>query len=287
MFAVTGITGKVGAAVARRLLAEGREVRAVLRNPEKASEWVAQGCDVALAEMTDPIGLTHAFRDAEGVFVLIPPVFDPTSGFPEVRRVIASLVAAIKLAKPGRIVCLSTIGAQATQANLLNQLGLVEAALGTLDLPIAFLRAAWFMENSAAAVRVAMTAGVIRSHLQPLDRPVAMVATADIGRVAAELLCETWQGRRITELEGPQRVSPTEIATELSGILDRQVRIEAAPRVDWEAEFLAEGARNPLPRMQMIDGFNEGWIEFEEGEAGSRKGLTPIGAVLRDLVALS
>jgi hypothetical protein len=35
----------------------------------------------------------------------------------------------------------------------------------------------------------------------------------------------------------------------------------------------------------MIDGFNEGWIEFEGGEVGSRKGDTPIEAVLRDLVA--
>jgi NAD(P)H dehydrogenase (quinone) len=28
--------------------------------------------------------------------------------------------------------------------------------------------------------------------------------------------------------------------------------------------------KNPLPRMQMLDGFNEGWMEFERGEAGSQ-----------------
>jgi hypothetical protein len=34
-------------------------------------------------------------------------------------------------------------------------------------------------------------------------------------------------------------------------------------RETWETIFLAQGMKNPLPRMQMLDGFNEGWIEFE------------------------
>ena len=40
------------------------------------------------------------------------------------------------------------------------------------------------------------------SFLQPLDKPVPMVATADIGREAAKLLQESWTGRRVVELEG-------------------------------------------------------------------------------------
>lgn len=36
MFLVTGITGKVGGATAKRLLAQGKEVRALVRNREKA-----------------------------------------------------------------------------------------------------------------------------------------------------------------------------------------------------------------------------------------------------------
>ena len=34
----------------------------------------------------------------------------------------------------------------------------------------------------------------------------------------------------------------------------------------------------------MLDGFNEGWIEFESGEAGSRKGNTTLQTVLRTLI---
>ncbi len=35
------------------------------------------------------------------------------------------------------------------------------------------------------------------------------------------------------------------------------------PREDWESLFCAHGMKHPLPRMHMLDGFNEGWIRFE------------------------
>jgi hypothetical protein len=34
----------------------------------------------------------------------------------------------------------------------------------------------------------------------------------------------------------------------------------------------------------MLDGFNEGWIEFEGGEAGFVKGKVELETVLKDLV---
>ena len=47
MYAITGITGKVGGALARSLLAERVPVRAVLRDEAKAAEWRTR-CDAAL-----------------------------------------------------------------------------------------------------------------------------------------------------------------------------------------------------------------------------------------------
>jgi NAD(P)H dehydrogenase (quinone) len=128
------------------------------------------------------------------------------------RAIIAAVTTAIEAANPSKVVCLSTIGAQATQPNLLNQLGLLERALGALPSPVCFLRAVWFMENAAWDVAPARDAGVVPSFLQPLDKPVPMVATADIGHLAATLLQETWTGRRIVELEGPRRITPNQIA---------------------------------------------------------------------------
>lgn len=284
MYAITAVTGQVGGVVARTLLADGRNVRAVVRNAEKGKAWAAQGCEVALAEMDDTAALQKAFAGAEAVFILLPPTFDPSPDFAEARRTIASIRSALIAAKPARVVCLSTIGANAVQPNLLNQLGMLEKELRTLPMPITFLRPGWFMENAAWDVASARETGVIQTFLQPLDKPVPMVATADVGRVAAELLQQTWEGVRVVELEGPWRVTPNEIGATFSTLLGKPVRMEIVPRDTWQGLFESQGMKNPLPRIQMIDGFNEGWIEFETGAAGSRKGATTLATVYQNLI---
>jgi uncharacterized protein YbjT (DUF2867 family) len=216
--------------------------------------------------------------------VLVPPNFDPALGFPEAKGIAATLKSALEKARPGRVVYLSTIGAQASEPNLLTQHTIIEQMLSELHVPITFLRPAWFMENSGSDVVPARENGVISSFLQPLDKPVPMVATADVGRVAAQLLQETWTGRRVVELEGPRRVTPDEIATTLGELLCRPVRPEPVPRGTWEPLFRSQGMQNPAPRIRMLDGFNEGWIEFESGPAGSQKGQVALKTVLQKLV---
>jgi uncharacterized protein YbjT (DUF2867 family) len=270
MFAITGITGQVGGAVANALLADGKRVRAVTRSTQKAQPWVARGCDIAVAEMDNAGALTSAFAGAEGVFILLPPIFDPTPGFAEAKAVVAAVRQALAASKPGRVVCLSTVGAQVVQPNLLNQLGLMERELGALDLPMAFLRAAWFMENTAWDIAPARERGIVSSFRQPLDRAIPMIATADIGELAAQLLQERWTGRRIVELTGPA-VSPNDIAAALSKLLARPVHIEEVRRDKWEDMFRTQGMRNPLPRMQMLDGFNEGWISSRAARTSRRR----------------
>ncbi len=281
MYAITGITGKVGGVVAQSLLQAGQPVRAVVRDPAKGQAWASRGCEVALADMNDVPALTQAFMGAEAVFVLLPPHFDPSPGFTETHHLVASLRSVLLAARPQRVVCISTVGAQAQQQNLLSQLGLLEQGLGDLPLAVTFLRPAWFMENAAWDVAPARESGVIPSFLQPLDRAIPMVATADVGRTAAELLQTSWTGHRVVELEGPQRYSPNDIAACLARLLRTGVRAEAVPRQTWQACFSAQGMKNPEPRMRMLDGFNEGWLCFEHT---ARKGTVELEAVLQSLM---
>ena len=257
MFAVTGMTGKVGGVVAQTLRAAGVPVRAVVRDAGKAAGW-----DVAVADMADAAALTAAFAGAEGVFILPPSEFDPAPGFAEARRVIAAVRAALVAARPARVVCLSTIGADAAEENLLTQRTLMEAALRDVGVPVTFLRPGWFMENAAWDVAAARDEGVLRSFLQPVDQGFAMVATADVGRVAAGLLREDFRGVRVVELAGPDPVSPRRLAAAFAAALGRDVRVEVVARDSWEGLFRGQGMRHPGPRMRMLDGFNEGWIRF-------------------------
>jgi len=284
MYAITGITGQVGGALANTLLAAGLPVRAVVRDAAKARPWADKGCEIAHADMKDAVALTSAFTNADGVFILPPPEFDPAPGFPEARAVITAVRTALDAARPRKVVCLSTVGAQATQPNLLTQRTLMERELGDLTIRMTFLRPAWFMENFAWDVACARDSGVISTFLQPVDKPFPMIASADVGRVAAELLQEDWDGQRIVELEAAQRVTPNDAAAAFARIFSRPVRAEAVPRESWGSLFKSQGMKDPMPRIQMLDGFNEGWIEFEHGEAGSMKGRISLETVLRGLV---
>jgi NAD(P)H dehydrogenase (quinone) len=284
MFAVTGITGKVGSQVARGLLAQGQTVRAIVRSRAKGDEWAALGCDVFIASIDDAEAMTEAFRGVEGVFLMTPPNYDPESGFPDTQRNSAAIRKAIEASRPGKVVFLSTVGAQVTELNLLNNSGMTEAMLRTVPVPVTFLRAAWFMENAAWDIESAKS-GAVHSFLQPLDHKIPMVATEDIAKTAVELLGQAWDGVRVVELEGPERYSAEDVAAALASALGTPVRNEIVPRSTWEELFRSQGMKNPLPRMRMVDGFNEGWIDFESGQSGSRKSGTTLQAALQALVS--
>lgn len=283
MFVVTGVTGKVGGKVARTLLASGQSVRAVVRSASKGAVWQTRGCDIAIVpDGTDASALAKAFKGAAGVFLMQPPDYDPEPGFPNVQRFSAAVSVAIAQARPDKVVYLSTVGAQVEQFNLLNNARIVERMLAESGIPVAFLRAAWFMENTAWDVAAAR-AGRIESYLQPLDRTIDMVSTRDIGRVAADLLCEQWSGVRVVELSGPRKVSPLDIASGFATALGHAVDVAAVPRATWEQRFRSEGMQHPQARMRMLDGFNEGWIDFERNGTEQRTGSVALETVLAEL----
>jgi uncharacterized protein YbjT (DUF2867 family) len=284
MYAITGITGNVGGAAADTLLAAGLPVRAVLRDPAKADAWAARGCEIAFADIDDADSLASALEGVQAAFVMVPSNFDPAPGFAEARHSAGVLSRALAAARPGRVVYLSTIGAQATRENLLTQHGIREQALRGLPLPIAFLRPGWFMENFRWDLPAAR-AGSLPSFLHPLDKPFPMVATADIGMHAAALLQQTWQGHRVVELEGPRRYSWLDAAETFARVLGRPVVARAEPRQGWERLFGGQGMRDPLPRIRMLEGFSDGWIDFEGAPADIVKGTTELAMVLRALAA--
>src|ERR1700728_679066 len=148
MYAILGITGRVGGAIAENLLAQGEKIRAIVRNPEKAACWRERGAEIAVADTDDPNALAAAFEGTDGVFLMVPPNFAPAPGFPETRKTLASFHAALAKALPKKAVYLSSIGAEQTSGlGLITSLHILEQTLGDLPIAHAFLRAGWFMAN--------------------------------------------------------------------------------------------------------------------------------------------
>ena len=288
MYAIMGITGKVGGAVAENLLAQGRQIRAIVRNPERAARWRDRGAEIAVADVEDSNALASAFEGTDGVFLMVPPNFAPAPGFPETRKTLASYHAALAKSLPKKAVYLSSIGAeQASGLGLITSSHLLEQTLGDLPIVHAFLRAGWFMENHAWDVTTAQSEGKFFSNLYPLHRKFSLVATADIGKAGADVLCQEWTGTRRIEVAGPEQYSPNDIAQALSAALGRTVEAVAVPREKWTEFFVGQGMPEGRtePRAEMVDGFNSGWIHFSVPGTEHITGTTGLTSAIAKLAA--
>jgi NAD(P)H dehydrogenase (quinone) len=287
MYIVMGITGRVGGAVAHTLLRQGKNVRAIVRNSQRARPWLQRGAELFQTDFGDAPALQEAFTGVKGGFVMIPPYFAPAPGFPEARAIISALREALSAVRPPKLVCLSAIGAQHNLGlGLITQSHIMEQELSSLPISSAFLRPAWFMENSSWDIASARDSGEILSFLQPLDRSIPMVATADVGRIAAETLLKSWAGNRYIEIEGPQQYSPNSLALVLSELLHRPVQARSVSRAQWDAIFQSQGTApdRTEARIEMLDGFNSGWIRFQDQGTVHVRGSVTLRDALAPLV---
>jgi uncharacterized protein YbjT (DUF2867 family) len=62
MYLVMGIPGKVGGATGRHLLKQGKQIRALVRNREKAAKWADQGVELVEGDWNDVTAIAAASK---------------------------------------------------------------------------------------------------------------------------------------------------------------------------------------------------------------------------------
>lgn len=263
MFLVMGITGKVGGATADHLLAQGKQVRALVRNREKANNWANRGVELVDGDWNDATAIERALKGVEGAFVMLPPVWAPSPDYIEAKGVIASYVEALTNAAPSRVVALSSMGANRTSNHgVIAALTLLEQGLRDLIMPTAFVRAGGFFENFLYGLQVAQ-GGTLPVFYNPTNRKSTMVATNDIGAEVATLLTgPAWSGQRVVELGS--MVSADEVAAQLGEVMSLDVKAFAVPRAGWgqtlEQFGIPKGHSGPAE--QMYEAVNAGWMDL-------------------------
>lgn len=263
MFLVMGITGNVGGATARHLLAQGKTVRALVRDRQKAAIWADQGVELVDGDWNDAAAIQGALDGVRGAFLMLPAVWAPSPDFKEAKSVIANYVAALTQAPPTRVVALSSMGANRTSGlGMITALSLLEQGFHDLASPIAFVRAGGFFENFLYGLRVAQ-GGTLPVYYNPTTRKSTMVATNDIGAEVATLLAgPAWSGHRVIELGS--MVSADEVADQLGEVMQRDVKAFAVPRAEWPAAFeqfgIPKGQTGPAEAM--FEAVNAGWMDL-------------------------
>lgn len=268
MYVVSGATGHTGSAVAKNLLEKKLPVRVIVRHREKGAEFEKLGAEIAVADLQNADELTEALKGGTVLYLMNPPNYQAQDQFAELEKVIESFQTAIENSSLEKIVALSSIGSQLSHGtgNILTTHKL-EQAFGNVNIPVTFIRAGSFMENWNSVLETAKIQGVLPGFFQPLDRKLPQVATADIGRVAAEAMQEKTVGVEIKELAGFW-TSPEETAEIVGKVLGKEVKAVSIPEEQWDNILNTYNSpKNAVSAAEMFKGFNSGHIKFEtEGQ---------------------
>ncbi|HEX4544949.1 MAG TPA: NAD(P)H-binding protein [Candidatus Acidoferrum sp.] len=214
MYTVLGATGNTGSVVVKELLKAGKQVRAVGRDSKKLAPFVSRGVEAFVADVADAEALRRAFAGAEAVYTLIPPnvTADHVRDYQD--QVTNAVAKAIEMAKVKYAVVLSSFGAdKPDKTGPVVGLHYLESKLSKISgLNALFLRAGYFMENTLAQIGIIRSFGMMAGPVRA-DLPLPMIATRDIGAVAADALVRLdFHGPHTRELLGQRDVTYNQVA---------------------------------------------------------------------------
>ena len=186
-----GATGQQGGSVAAALLATGRTVRAVVRDPsgERARLLAAAGVEIVRGDLADPESLRAAFAGVHGVFSVQPSSGQAGAGLShedEVRYG-TTVAEAAQHSGAAHLVYSSMIAAGPTPTGVshFDVKSRIEDHVRSLDTVSTIIRPATFME-----LLLTPGMGLDRGELTFLMRPeqaMQFIAVRDIGRVVAAI----------------------------------------------------------------------------------------------------
>jgi uncharacterized protein YbjT (DUF2867 family) len=215
MYFVSGATGKTGAEVVRRLIADGRRVRALSRSAERAAPLVAAGVDVVVGEGSDPSLLARALAGVEKAVIIYPN--GPQQAALEQALVEAAMAAGVK-----HLVKLSSMEALAHMQNPVHRTHYEsENRIRASGLEWTMIRPNFFMQNllgNAAALR---STGKL---VLPLGSGSAAVTdTRDVAEVIAFVLTQPGHAGRVYEITGPEVLNFSQVAQCFATVLERPI----------------------------------------------------------------
>jgi uncharacterized protein YbjT (DUF2867 family) len=285
-FVVFGVSGNTGRVVAEALLAKKKSVRVVVRDAKKGEDWRARGAEVAVADTGDVAALTRALTGAEGAYLLVPPAVTAPDYAAHQAATVESFQRAIGDAGVPHVVLLSSIGAQhPSGTGPIAGLHHAEKSLSRLGATrFSFVRAAYFIENEGAGLAV-LPHGIVPTFL-PKDLAHEMVATRDIGELAATLLLEgTPATNQVVELSHAKR-SASDVADALTAITGKPIAAAEQPLSEVVPTFAKFGLSANVAELyrEMYEGIISGRVAFEGGHR-REVGKTTVEDVLRSMLA--
>ena len=234
MILVTGANGQAGSAVIREFARDQVPVRALVRDRPKAQALASlPGVELVEGDMTRPETLTNALSGVDRVLVI-------SSSDDQMVRTQSAFVDAAKKAGVRDIVKLSGLKASLTSPFIFNRMHAeIERHIESSGVAWAHLRPSQFMTEY---LRELPTLVPQKAFFLPLeDVKLAPVDMEDIAKAAFALLTTSGHEGKRYEMTGPEALSMTEIAEQISKAIDQTVRYVNIPPAARKQALLAAG----------------------------------------------
>jgi uncharacterized protein YbjT (DUF2867 family) len=276
--AIVGATGRIGARLTEILLKAGHQVKALSRGGTALDALAEMGAEPVIGSFDTGAGdLDKFFQDSDAAFLMVKTDWN---NIHEHYPVVAErFVDALSRSRVKLAVSLSALGADVNGKTGHSEcFYILEKKLNELsNIDLLHLRAAWFMENTAAWTESVARYRRIAWFYEP-DLKMPWVATNDIADLAAkELINPTGEHRVIREV-GSEELSMLELAAIVSKGIGQPVEYRCIDRKrkDIEAEFLERfGTPNRWVDDNLTaDAYNNGVVRFH-GEGPPLRPLLP------------
>ncbi len=259
--AVSGATGTVGSLLVQRLVKNGHTVRAIVRDLAKAKRIFGDGVELLTCDLGDSKSIPLALEGVEKAFLLtgdIPP------GEEKIQHE-ANFVEAVSVAGVKQIVYLSVFPHGSEPEFAFRRWHQeTERRIEASGVAWTHLRPIAFMSNLLLSLEEIKSGGVF--HLPTGDGRLSAIDPADIAEIASRALTENGHERKAYTLTGPEALTFTEQATQLSLALGREVRF-----VDVSADD-ARKAMNAILPLELTEALIEFYGLIKTGE---RAFITP------------
>ncbi|MEU8268337.1 NAD(P)H-binding protein [Sphaerisporangium sp. NPDC049002] len=217
MILVTGATGNVGRNVVEQLLAAGQQVRALTRDPDRAS--LPAGAEVVRGDLSEPGTLPPALQGVTAAFLYAVPGTAP------------AFLKAAKDAGVRRVVLLSSIAVDddaEVQPNPIAALhAVIEDAIEESGLERAFVRPGAFATNAYQWQGQVKTGDVVRLPFG--QAATAPIHEADIAAVGVQALISDGHDGARYQLTGPRSLTLSDQVRIVGEAAGRPLRLEEVP----------------------------------------------------------
>jgi uncharacterized protein YbjT (DUF2867 family) len=255
-FVITGAAGHIAKPLAETLIQHKHEVTVVGRSRANLQGLIDKGANVAVGNLLDAPFLAETLKGADGMYLMLPPMWDADDQRALANVYALAFVSAIKKAGLKNVVFLSSYGAhRLDDAGAISALGIVEQALDTLDgVNVLHLRVGYFYTNLLSSLELVRSQGYLGNMFEIPHGDFSVVHPLDIARTAAqELEALDFKGHShryvISDLTGTD---------EIASVIGNEIGI---PALEW-VKLPATDVKQTLLGVGLAEGTADAYIEM-------------------------